>query len=68
MDEIYVLLGKTYYCQQQYEQSQLVFETLIDEYPQSVFYAEAYLWIAKINMCLNEFEKAEDYLDFARKT
>jgi len=67
MDEIYVLLGKTYYCQQQYEQSQLVFETLIDEYPQSVFYAEAYLWIAKINMCLNEFEKAEDYLDFARK-
>ncbi|MDY0015653.1 MAG: peptidoglycan DD-metalloendopeptidase family protein [Bacteroidales bacterium] len=67
IDEIYVLLGKTYYCQQQYEQSQFVFETLIDEYPQSIFYAEAYVWIAKINMCLNEFEKAEEYLDFARK-
>lgn len=67
IDEIYLLLAKIYFCQQQYELSQTIFETLINDYPQSIFCTEAYLWIAKISICLNEFEKAEESLYSARK-
>lgn len=58
-DEIYLLLGKIYYCLQNYEQSLLYFDTINTYYSESKSFIEANIWMSRIYMCLNEFENAE---------
>ena len=66
IDRMHLLLGKTYYGMQDYEKAIQVFETMIQQFPQSISLAEAYLYLAKINMCMNEFEEAENYLQLSK--
>jgi len=58
-DEIYLLLGKIYYYQQNYEKAFVYFDTIINYFPTSRSVIEATIWMARIYMCLNEFENAE---------
>lgn len=66
IDGIYLLLGKTYYCMQDYEKALTVFDQIINQFPQSQSLVETYLYLAKINMCMNEFEEAQRYLIYAK--
>lgn len=60
--EIYLLLGKAFYCQQNYEEAINNFTIIIEQYKNTAAEIEAHIYLAKIYMCLNEFEKADNYL------
>ncbi len=65
--EIYLLLGKAFYCQQKYEEAINNFNIILNKYKNDKSAVAAHIWLAKIYMCLNEFEQTESFLNKAKE-
>jgi TolA-binding protein len=62
VDDALLLLGKSYYYQEEYLTAQRRFQELLDRFPQSELRFDAELGMAKTYVVLKQFEKAEETL------
>ncbi|MCX6252500.1 MAG: tetratricopeptide repeat protein [Bacteroidetes bacterium] len=63
IDDCYLLMGKAYFYKQDYSMARRTFEFIIKSYNDREIKWGAMLWLAKSNMALNDFTRAEPMLD-----
>ena len=66
-DDAYFLLGKSYFYEEETGKALRWFSQLLDEFPQSPFVPEAYVFIAEAHILEDNLDKAEETLVFALK-
>lgn len=63
IDDCYLLIGKAYFYKQDYPMARRTFEFVIKTYNDSEIKYEAMLWLAKANIEMGDFSRAEPVLD-----
>jgi tetratricopeptide (TPR) repeat protein len=61
--ESYLLIGKAYFYKHEYQSARMSFEFIINKYFYSDIQYESMLWLAKTYIELENYQKAETYLD-----
>ncbi len=61
--ESYFLIGKGYFYKHEYQSARMTFEFIINKYFYNDIQYDAMLWLAKTYIELENYEKAETYLD-----
>ena len=63
IDDSYMLIGKSYFYKQDYPMARRTFEFVIKTYNDNEIKYEAMLWVAKSNIQIGDFNRAEPILD-----
>jgi len=63
IDDSYLLIGKCYFYKQDYPMARRTFEFVIKTYNENEIKYDAMLWLAKTNIQIGDFSRAEPMLD-----
>lgn len=63
IDDSYLLMGKSYYIQQDYYQARQNFEYMLSQYPKEKTLHEAKVWLARTYAANRQYKKAKEMLD-----
>lgn len=67
MDDAIFLMGKNYFYLEQHPEARIRFEQLIENFPESEFLGESYLFLGKISLARGDIQESLIYLDKAEK-
>jgi tetratricopeptide (TPR) repeat protein len=63
IDDAYMLIGQSYFYKQDYPMARRTFEFIIKTYNDNAIKYDAMLWLARSNMQIGDFNRAEPMLD-----
>ena len=66
IDDCYMLIGKSYFYKKEFSNARRTFKFIINDYDKETVKYEAMLWLARTFIQMEEFEKAQSYLDLIK--
>jgi tetratricopeptide (TPR) repeat protein len=66
IDDCYMLIGKSYFYKKEFPNARRTFKFIINDYDKEPVKYEAMLWLARTFIQMEEYEKAQSYLDLIK--
>ncbi len=66
IDDCYMLIGKSYFYKKEFANARRTFKFIINDYDKEPVKYEAMLWLARTFIQMEEYEKAQSYLDMIK--